>query len=198
MAPRGRDNAVEGTITVKGETREVKGSMYHDHNWGNFLLARMLDHWYWGRAHVGDFSIIFTQMTVASFLGFGGVKLHVFYLSRGDEILTDDGLPLRLVTSDFADGPGGRAYPTKLDFSWEAEEGEVTMSIRNPRMIEALDGLSDVSAVLRPLVHVITNPYYYDFDAELELQVDLEGVKAKEKGRVIYEQMLFHKKIAPD
>jgi hypothetical protein len=44
----------------------------------------------------------------------------------------------------------------------------------------------------KPLVHLFANPLYYDFDAELELSVDLAGVKAKETGRVIFEKMMFH------
>ena len=190
--------SVEGTVSVGGESQQVKGTVYHDHNWGNFMLAQMLAHWYWGRAHIGDFTIIFTQMTTASILGFGGIKLHVFFLSKGEDILTDDGFPLRLTTSDFVEGPGGRTYQSKLDFNWDAEEGSVIMTIRNPKMIEALDNLSDIPAVLRPLVHLVTNPYYYDFEADIELEVDLKGVKVKEKGRAIYEQMLFHKKASPD
>ena len=58
--------------------------------------------------------------------------------------------------------------------------------------------LEDYAAWARPLVHVVMNPWYYDFDADLELDVDLKGVKAHEEGRVIYEQMLFHKKAVAD
>jgi predicted secreted hydrolase len=189
---------VEGELEVDGKRRPVKGTVYHDHNWGNFMLAQMLDHWYWGRAHVGDFSIIFAQLTTAGILGFGVVKLHTFFLASGDEILTDDGLPLHLVTGDFREGPNGRSYPSTLDFRWEAEEGTVSMTIRNPKLIESIDTLEDYAAWARPLVHVVMNPWYYDFEADLELNVDLKGVKAHEEGRVIYEQMLFHKKAVAD
>ena len=122
------------------------------------------------------------------------VKVHIFFLAKGEEILTDDGLPLHLVTADFIKGPGDRSYPTRLDFTWEAEEGSVRMAIRNPKLLEAIDGLGDTPARQSALIQLITSPYYYDFEADLELDVDLKGVKAHEQGRVIYEQMLFHKK----
>ncbi|HEY5533293.1 MAG TPA: lipocalin-like domain-containing protein [Candidatus Anoxymicrobiaceae bacterium] len=189
---------VEGELEVAGKHRSVKGTVYHDHNWGNFMLAQMLDHWYWGRAHVGDFSIIFSQLTSAGIFGLGAAKMHVFFLAKGEEILTDDGLPLHLVTADFIKGPGDRSYPTRLDLTWEAEEGSVRMAIRNPKLLEAIDGLGDTPARQSPLMHLITSPYYYDFEADLELDVDLKGVKAHEQGRVIYEQMLFHKKASGD
>ncbi|MEW6554457.1 MAG: lipocalin-like domain-containing protein [Actinomycetota bacterium] len=183
---------VEGTITRGGATTAVKGSVYHDHNWGNAVMGNMLDHWFWGRAHVGDFSIIFSQLVTIKVFGLGGIKLPVFFLSKGDRILTDDGLPLRLETADEVDGPMGQTYPRKLDFTWEAEEGRVEMAIRDPKLIEVLDMTEDLSHWRRSLAHIFGNPLYYDFDAELELSVDLAGVKEKTSGRVIFEKMMFH------
>jgi predicted secreted hydrolase len=183
---------VEGTITLGGKSIAVQGTVYHDHNWGNAAMGNMLDHWYWGRAHVGDFSLIFAQMVTIKIFGLGGIKLPVFFLSKGDKILTDDGLPLTLETSGEVEGPKGQTYPTKLDFRWEAEEGKVELAIRDPKLIEVLDMTEDLPGWQKPLIHLFANPLYYDFDAELELSVDLAGVKAKENGRIIFEKMMFH------
>jgi hypothetical protein len=161
-----------GTLGRDGKTWKVKGTLYHDHNWGNATVGSALDHWYWGRAHVEDFTLIFVQMVTIKILGHGGIKLPVFFLSKGDEILTDDGFPLKLETADFVDGPGGQTYPTKLDWHWETEEGSVHLALRNPRLMVDLDMAADFPGWLRPFIHLIANPYYYDFDAELELTVD--------------------------
>jgi hypothetical protein len=185
---------VEGTLGDESGERKVKGTVYHDHNWGNFLLSWMLDHWYWGRAHVGDYTAIFVQMVTAGIFGFGAVKLPTLYLADSERIITGDGFPLHLVTSDFVEGPGGRTYPTKLDFDWQTEEGRIHLKLRNPELIESIDTLSDVPSVLKPLVHLVLNPYYYDFLADFELDIDLEGIKARENGKALFEQMLFHKK----
>jgi len=182
---------VEGTMTRDGKESKVKGTVYHDHNWGNAVMGSMLDYWYWGRAHVGDFNIIFAQLVTIKIFGLGGIKLPVFFLAKGDKILTDDGLPLTLETSGEVEGPKGQTYPTRLDFNWEAEEGVVKLAIRDPKLIEVLDMTEDMPKWQRPLVHIFANPLYYDFDAELELSVDIAGVKAKESGRVIFEKMMF-------
>ncbi|MBI3738752.1 MAG: hydroxyneurosporene dehydrogenase, partial [Chloroflexi bacterium] len=50
---------VEGTLTYDGQTHHVKGAGYHDHNWGNVGLNEVMDHWYWGRAHLGDYTLIY-------------------------------------------------------------------------------------------------------------------------------------------
>jgi hypothetical protein len=180
---------VEGTVVFDGEKRKVRGTCYHDHNWGNLSPGLSIDHWYWGRAHVGDFTIIFVEMVSAHILGIGSLNLHTLMLGRGEEILTDDGLPLRLEVSDFQDGPVGGSYPTKLDWSWHTDEGSVTLTIRNPEMIEWIDMLEGTPRWERPIIHLLANPYYYDFNADLELTVDLKGVKATESGRALYELM---------
>jgi len=182
---------VRGSLSKDGKIWKVNGSLYHDHNWGNASVGSMIDHWYWGRAHVEDFNLIFTQMVTVKIFGHGGIKLPVFFLSKGDKILTDDGLPLRLETSDFVKGPGGQTYPTKLDWHWETEEGTVDLALRNPRLMVDLDLAADFPGWLRPFIHLVANPYYYDFDAELELSVDLKGVKEKVSGRAVFEKMMF-------
>lgn len=47
-----------GTITINGETVEVKGSGYHDHNWGNAPMDHILDNWLWGRAQVDGITVV--------------------------------------------------------------------------------------------------------------------------------------------
>ncbi|OFW58313.1 MAG: hypothetical protein A2W01_08540 [Candidatus Solincola sediminis] len=182
---------VEGSLGKDGKSWKVKGSLYHDHNWGNATVGSMIDHWYWGRAHVEDFTIIFAQLVTVKIFGHGGIKLPVFFLAKGDTILTDDSLPLRLETADPVDGPGGQSYPTRLDWSWETEEGSVDIALRNPRLMVDLDLVADFPGWVKPFIHLIANPYYYDFDAELELSVDLGGVKEKVKGRTVFEKMMF-------
>ena len=181
----------KGTMTKDGQVKPVKGTMYHDHNWGTATLGNSLDHWYWGRAHVGEFTIIYVQMVTARLFGHGGFKLPVFYLSTGDRILTEDGLPLRLETSGEAEGPGGQTYPTRLEWTWRAEEGSVRFVLTNPKLNESFDMTEDMPGWARPLIHLVANPYYYNFAADIELDVDLGGVKAHRKGGAIFEKMMF-------
>ncbi len=62
---------VSGTVTVNGETRNVTGSGYHDHNWGNKVMDAGLDHWFWGRAHIGDYTVVYVRMTTKGLFGIG-------------------------------------------------------------------------------------------------------------------------------
>ena len=185
---------VEGTVVFKGEEKQVRGTCYHDHNWGNFSLRSAIDHWYWGRAHVGDFTVVFVEIVTPHLPFVGSFNIHTLMLATGEEVLTDDGLPLRLEVGDFVEGPLGGSYPTKLDWSWHSDEGDIELTIRNPKMIEAEDELAQAPSWERALVHLVANPYYYNFNADLELSLNLKGVKAVERGRALYELMhLQHK-----
>lgn len=53
--PRGE---LTGTIQIGDVTEAVRGVGYHDHNWGTGPLNKMIDHWYWGRARIGDYTVL--------------------------------------------------------------------------------------------------------------------------------------------
>jgi hypothetical protein len=56
--------AVEAVLSLGGGVERLTGTGYHDHNWGNVAPRKVLDHWYWGRARIGDYTAV-TLMFVA-------------------------------------------------------------------------------------------------------------------------------------
>ncbi|OOS02358.1 lipocalin-like domain-containing protein [Moraxella cuniculi] len=80
--------AVLATIRVGDETFRATGTGYHDHNWGNAPMASLIHHWYWGRAQVGDFTVIASNITAAQ--QFEYIPQTVFLLAKNGEILADD------------------------------------------------------------------------------------------------------------
>jgi len=178
-------------ITEQGTTKELTGSAYHDHNWGNKLMGSFLDHWYWGRAHIGDYSLVYVRMTTKGFMGLGVVNIPTFFLAKGGELVTDDMIPLRLETSDDVPGPGHQSYPTKLDWSWRTERGTITLSVRDPKLIESLDMHVEHRGFSR-LLHAGDHPMYYDFNADAVLDIDLVDLKDRVEGRTLFEKMMFH------
>ncbi|MEU6770864.1 lipocalin-like domain-containing protein [Streptomyces sp. NPDC046759] len=77
--------SVDGTLTVDGATRHLTGSGYHDHNWGNIAPRRVLDHWYWGRARIGSYTVV-TLMFV-SHEQYDKAQLPAVLVAHDDEIL---------------------------------------------------------------------------------------------------------------
>ena len=181
--------SAEGTLTYDGQTHPVEGAGYHDHNWGNVDLQAIMSHWYWGRAHVDDFSTIFVEMV--STKKYGQRKLPVFMLAQGDRVLTGDGRPLTLQVSDWQEHPGGRRYPRQADFHWQTEEGEIHLALRRAQLIEAVSLLNALPAWKQRALRWFTNPYYFRFNADLELHIDLGSVKTIAQGTALYEIMLL-------
>lgn len=183
---------VSGTLTYDGKVHTVSGVGYHDHNWGNVGLNDVMSHWYWGRARVGAYSMIFVEMNAVP--GYGGQKIPVFMLAKDEQILIGDGGPLKLTTADFVSHPSGRTYPHQLDFHWQpadTSQGSVHLQLRQPELIEAVSLLSTFPRWQQRLLRLFANPYYFRFNAALELRLDLPGLQAVEQGRALYEIMLL-------
>lgn len=181
---------VEGNLAYEGQSRAVRGTGYHDHNWGNVALNDVLSHWFWGRAHLGEYTLIFAQMVATK--AFDHQLLPVFMLAKGGEILIGESRPLTLRTAQEQTHPGGKKYPRQLDFEWQTEAGRVHLALRQPRVIEAASLLITLPAWKRRLARLLVNPYYFRFDADLDLTIDLKEAHATEHGRVLYELMYLH------
>jgi len=181
--------SVGGTLTYDGQVHTVQGTGYHDHNWGNVALPSVMDHWYWGRAQVGEYSLIFVEQIALK--KYGSVRMPVFLLAKGDQILADDASYLTMQARDFIHHPGGRSYPREVDFDWQRGSDWVRLTLRKPEMIEAVSLLMALPPVQRPLARLFANPYYFRFNTELELFIDLGDLHAREIGSALYEIMML-------
>jgi predicted secreted hydrolase len=192
--PYGR---VEGHLIYDGKMHPVKGACYHDHNWGNIGLNEVLSHWYWGRAHLGDYTLIFAEMTAAD--RYGGQKIPVFMLAKGNQVLAGDGGTLSLEELDFVAHPDGRSYPEGLNLAWENGPNRVDLRLRDPALIDSFSLLDQLPPWQRLVGKIIANPYYFRFKADLDLQVALnvqsgdgtENTHTRIEGQALYEFILL-------
>ena len=81
------NGVVTGTLTVDGVTTEVRGSGYHDHNWGNVSPAALMDSWWWGRAVVGEHTFVISELRAKQ--RFGGARIPLMYASTPEALLVD-------------------------------------------------------------------------------------------------------------
>jgi hypothetical protein len=58
-------------------------------------------------------------------------------------------------------------------------------------VIEATSLLTQLPAWQRGMARLVTNPYYFRFNASLELEINLKHFEAHEKGSALYELMLL-------
>ena len=180
---------VEGALTYDGQTRTVRGNGYHDHNWGNVALPSVLDHWYWGRAHVGDYTLIFVEQIASK--KYGSTRIPVFLLAKGDKVLVDDARYPTMQLRDFTRHSGGREYPREVDFTWRRDQDQVRLGLSKQKLIEGVSLLGALPPAKRSLARLFANPYYFRFNTELDLKIDLGNLHDSIRGPALYEIMML-------
>jgi hypothetical protein len=56
-------------------------------------MAKLINHWYWGRAQAGDYSIVASYIFAEK--AYGNAELPIFMLAKGGKIIADDGRKVR-------------------------------------------------------------------------------------------------------
>ncbi len=80
---------VDLTYEYQGETIHTEGSCYHDHNWGNYPMNSLFNHWYWSRAEIGPYNIIASE--TVSEKEFNNETNIVFNISKDGKTIEDRG-----------------------------------------------------------------------------------------------------------
>lgn len=82
----------QGRVTVdcKVGTSSLKGTGigYHDHNWGDAPMAKLMHDWYWARAKVGPYSVITSYVTAQKDYGYAAQT--VFFLAKDGAVVAED------------------------------------------------------------------------------------------------------------
>lgn len=111
-------------VTYNGATRHLEGSGYHDHNWGNISMLKLMHHWYWGRAKVGEYKVISSWITGEKKYGYN--EFDVFMLAKGDKILGDNSNHTLkfLPQEEYIDEHTGKPVYAKVIYEYVTEAGE--------------------------------------------------------------------------
>ena len=82
----------QGSVTidyqVDGTHVKATGIGYHDHNWGDAPMPKLLHDWYWARAKVGPYTVITSYVTGEK--DYGYTPQTVFFLARDGAVVADD------------------------------------------------------------------------------------------------------------
>src|SRR6266481_2483903 len=77
-----------GENRFSGEQHETTGVGYHDHNWGNVGLMKVVHDWYWARGQAGPYSVIASYITSSKKYGYEPIP--IFMLARNHVVIGDD------------------------------------------------------------------------------------------------------------
>jgi hypothetical protein len=70
------------------EQYRASGSGYHDHNWGDVPMQRLIHDWYWARAKAGPYAVIASHIRATA--AYGYETQIVYMLAKDGEIIADD------------------------------------------------------------------------------------------------------------
>ncbi len=183
---------VEGTLSYNGEEIMVTGTGYHDHNWGNVRLDKVMTQWYWGRAKIDDYTLIFSQMLTAP--KYGSVKIPVYYLAKGDKILSSQEFEFTFTPSNWSRHSEGRDYPEKIVIDIIQKDIQTKVDITDPLFLEAKDLLENQPWLVKTFSSFFINPYYFRFNADYYLRIKNSTHTIEKTGHGIFEMMLLREK----
>ena len=145
--PEGR---VNGTLKARGETIELSGTGYHDHNWGNKLMILLMNDWYWGRAKIGDYVVVSSYIYANRKDGYKATP--VFMLARDGELLTGDAAQyLNYEERDFIKDPYTKRHVAKtLVYDYDDKENDIHYRITYKKGDEEIERQVMTDIVGRP------------------------------------------------
>ena len=142
-------------VSLDGKELHLEGSGYHDHNWGNAIMLKLMHHWYWGRAKIGDYNVISAWITAEKKYGYR--DFDVFMLAKDGRIIGDNSNHTLkfLPTDEYVDGFTGKPVYNKVVYEYETESGEqyrITYDRRSDiaanNFIDLLSGIKKLGARL--------------------------------------------------
>ncbi|HEX6606373.1 MAG TPA: hydroxyneurosporene dehydrogenase, partial [Chloroflexia bacterium] len=146
---------VDAAITLGGAPQHFTGIGYHDHNWGNISIVRLIDHWYWARGAIGPYTLIASYITVAQRYGYRTVP--VFMLARGGRIVADDGSKVRFAARAIQPDPAtGKpvANLTRYEYRDAGHHYVLTFTRRNTILrMKLVEGIHGIQGALARLIH---------------------------------------------
>ena len=165
------------TLSTRGRREKLEGVGYHDHNWGDVAMNRVINHWYWGRAQAGPFSIIASYITAEH--NFGDSQIPVFLLAKGGEIVADDATKVRFsLDEEHVDEQSAKPIADVVVYEYSDDDDVYKVSFRRAETIQNRKLIDDVSG----LRHILARLVHFD-GAYLRFtgQVRLEHFVAKQK-----------------
>ena len=112
--PQGR---VTGTVSIAEKNQAIAGIGYHDHNWGDISMLKLIHNWYWGRAQAGDYSVIASYITAASKYNYGGQP--ILMLAQNGKIIADNSKYVTFTPKEIhVDGYSGKPVADVLVYDY--------------------------------------------------------------------------------
>jgi hypothetical protein len=147
------EGAATVTYSVDGERHDTTGVGYHDHNWGNVGLMKVIHDWYWARGHAGPYSVIASYITSAEKYEYEPIP--IFMLARDNVLVGDDPDKVTFEREGiYTDQKTGKPVAATTRYTYQDGEHRYVVSftrnhdLSDSRMVDSIKGLKRIAAKL--------------------------------------------------
>ncbi len=182
---------VSGTLTINGKKRQINGHGYHDHNWGNADPSSLFNHWYWARAHIGDYILLAGNLIARKEYNF--IQKPFALLLDKTGILADDSEKITVSYDQIKKHPKTKKMVSNLlKFNYEDDKIKFKLNLQRKEDLMHQNLLFGNSPHLF-LKQIGKNPQYHRFLGRAEFSLEKDSKKEHYESTVIYELMYFGK-----
>ena len=168
------EGSVQGTLTTNNHGRQVSGTGYHDHNWGNTAPNHLLSNWWWGRASVGIYTVVMAELRARPELGSGKHPLMLVTSPQGEVVQALGPTELELIedTAQAHPDPGNR-QPIAAGVTLNIRDQPITAHFGlTDKILTSIDILDTVSFFKRIAGRLIgATPWYTRVHSPVELTI---------------------------
>ncbi len=183
---------VTATITENATSTTLGGIGYHDHNWGDASMMRLMNHWYWGRAQAGPYSVIASWLVAEK--KYGDTEIPIFMLAKDGRIIADDPQRVRLRLEDvFLDEPSRKPVANDVIYEYAGDEESYRVTFHREKTLVTNLAADVEPASLRALVKLAgIDGAYLRFTGTVSVERSVGGsVVEREQDPGIWELMYF-------
>jgi hypothetical protein len=141
------------TYSIGSEKHETTGVGYHDHNWGNVGLMKVVHDWYWARGEAGPYTVIASYITSSE--QFGLEPLPIFMLARDNVVIGDNPAKVTFEREGiYTDQKTGKPVAKTTRYTYQDGEDRYVVSftrshdLSTTRMVDSIKGIQRIAAKL--------------------------------------------------
>jgi len=176
-----------GHVIIGGETIEIDGVGYHDHNYGNVPIAEGYRGWFWARPSFERYTTLALECQNGERFGGGSVPvLWVYDKETKKELVRATTLDDMTITFgsmvQFPDPLHGGAYPSVTVYDYRHDEDRVRLQLNDTGVLFTfLPYDTRDLQIQKYLTSIGSNGVYYTRrSSNVELALDLPSLKVKD------------------
>jgi len=186
----------KGTVSLfykfPGIEITTKGSCYHDHNWGDISLHKLIDHWYWARAEFGPYTIIGAQIIPRKKFKQNPVNI-IMILKDGKKIADSSDNMEFLKLNPFISEIGKKPISNQIIFNYHENEFKFKLELnRTKNILQTYLIQEEFKRKLAKFLIGFNGAYFrITGDSKLSVKIGIEPEITYTNNNTIWELMYF-------